>query len=209
MNALHLTDEQLMIVQRALDFYSRIGIGQFERIKEHPTFEEFLYKSCTPKKTPEVGDRTPQGEILEIKNGKALINGSVDKKTGHWCSKPAWKKLKDVKLSTNYTKLHELEKQIDAALVYPRNLLLQDPTLPEHASWGIYNENVHDSCRQAFDIVQVIRHERWKRYPKRSDITVDSHIHFSHRKDNSSNEIRCVMDKPEVPMEAKSDILEF
>jgi hypothetical protein len=209
MNTLHLTDEQLMLVQRALDFYSRIGIGQFERIKEHPTFEEFLYKSCTLNKTPEVGDRTPQGEILEIKNGKALINGSIDKKTGHWCKKTEWKKLKDVKLSTNYTKLHELEKQIDLALVYPRNLLLQDPSLPENASWGIYNENVHDSCRQAFDIVQVIRHERWKRNPNRSTATVDSHIHFSHRTDNSSNEIKCVMDKPVVPVNETNKTYEF
>jgi hypothetical protein len=198
MNTLHLTDEQLRLVQQALDFYSRIGIGQFERIKEHPTFEEFLYKSCTPKKAPEVGDRTPQGEILEIKNGKALINGSVDKKTGHWCSKTEWKKLKDVKLSTDYAKLHETEKIVDMALVYPRNLLMQTPDLPPHASWGIHNENVHDSCRQAFDIVQVIRHERWKRYPNRSYMTVDSSIHFTHRKDASSNKIKCEMEQPEV-----------
>jgi hypothetical protein len=29
-------------------------------------------------------------------------------------------------------------------------------------------------------------------------MTVDSHIHFSHRKDDSSTKIKCVMDKPEV-----------
>lgn len=209
MNKLHLTDEQLLLVQKALDFYSRIGIGQFERIKEHPTFEEFLYKACTPDKTPEVGDRTPQGEILEIKDGKALINGSVNKKTGHWQETPEWKKLKDVKLSTNWSKLHEIEKQVDIALVWPRNLLMQDPELPQHASWGIYNEDVHDTCRQAFDIVQVIRHERWKRNPNRSDITIDSHIHFSHRTDNSSNLIKCEMEAPEVERIEKPRTSEF
>lgn len=208
MNTLHLTDEQLVLVERALDFYSRIGIGQFERIKDHPTFEKHVYEHCTPKREPVVGDRTPQGEILEIKDGKALINGSVNKKTGHWQDKPEWKKLKDVKLSTNYTQYHAIMDSVDVALVQPRNMLLCDPTLPRHASWGIYNQSVDDTCRQAFDIVQVIRHERWKRNPNRSSMTVDSSIHFSHRSDKSSEQIKCVMDKPEVPMKQKQN-LEF
>lgn len=203
MNTLHLTDEQLNLVQTALDFYSRIGIGQFEQIKDHPSFQSHLYNACQPKRDPVVGDRTPQGEILQIKDGKALINGSVDKKTGHWCSKPEWKKLKDVKLSTDYSRYHEIRKSVDECLIQPRNLLIQDPTMPQHGSWGIYNESVDDTCRIAFDIVQVIRHERWKRNPKRSDMTVDSHIHFSHTKDSSSNKIKCEMEAPEVQREEK------
>lgn len=198
MNTLHLTDEQLILVERALDFYSRIGIGQFERIKEHPTFENFLYETCTPKRPVVVGDRTPQGEILEIKGDKALIKGSINKKTGHWQDKPEWKKLKDVKLSTNWSRLHEIQNAVDMALLQPRNMLIQEPTMPIHGSWGIHHQSVDDTCRQAFDIVQVIRHERWKRNPNRSEMTVDSHIHFTHRKDDSSKKIQCTMDKPEV-----------
>jgi hypothetical protein len=38
LNTLELTDSQLWLVERALDLYSRIGIGQFDRIKDHPTF---------------------------------------------------------------------------------------------------------------------------------------------------------------------------
>jgi hypothetical protein len=209
MNTLHLTDEQLNLVQSALDFYSRIGIGQFEQIKDHPSFQSHLEDVCRPKREPQIGDRTPQGEILEIVNGKALINGSVDKKTGHWCSKPAWKKLKDVKLSTDYGRYHEIRKTVDECLVQPRNLLIQDPTMPQHGSWGIYNESVDDTCRIAFDIVQVIRHERWKRNSKRSDVTVDSHIHFSHRKDNSSDSIRCEMDAPVVQRVEVDKTMEF
>ena len=198
MNRLELTDEQLLLVERALDFYSRVGIGQFDVIKEHPTFESYLYEVCTPNKVPDVGDRTPQGEILEVKDGKVLINGSVNEETGHWCDKPVWKKLEDVKLSTNYTRYHEIRDNVDLMFIQPRNMLLNDPTLPKYASWGIYNEHVDDTCRMSFDMVQVIRHERWKRNPNRSDMTVDSHIHFSHRKDDSSTKIKCVMDKPEV-----------
>jgi hypothetical protein len=195
MNTLHLTDKQLSLIQTALDFYARIGIGQFNVIKDHPTFENYLYEICRPNKEPEVGDKTPQGEILEIKNGKALINGSVNKKTGHWCDKQEWKKLKDVKLSTNYAKFHDIRDIIDAALTYPRNRLINDLDMPQHGSWGIYNENVDDTCRMAFDIVQVIRHEKWKQIPNRSEITVDSHIHFAHRKDNSSEQIKCELNK--------------
>ena len=66
--------------------------------------------------------------------------------------------------------------------------------MPKNGSWGIYHPSVDDSCRQAFDIVQVIRHERWKRNPNRSQATVDSSIHFSHRKDNSSDKIKCQID---------------
>ena len=205
MNKLELTDEQLLLVERALDFYSRVGIGQFEVIKEHPTFESYLYEVCIPKKEPEVGDRTPQGEILEVKDGKALINGSVDKKTRQWSSKSEWKKLKDVKLSTDFNRYHEIRKTVDVCLNQPRNLLIQDSTMSQYGSWGIYNESVDDTCRMSFDMVQVIRHERWKRNPNRSEMTVDSSIHFSHRKDDSSSKIKCVMDKPEVEKIEKID----
>jgi hypothetical protein len=47
MNILELTDEQLTLVQNTLDFYSRIGIGQFDKIKDHPTFEEHLSNEFT------------------------------------------------------------------------------------------------------------------------------------------------------------------
>ncbi len=205
MNKLELTDEQLWLVERALDFYSRVGIGQFSVIKEHPTFERYLAEVCTPKKEPEVGDRTPQGRILEIKGGKALIDGSVSKETGHWCEEKEWKKLKDVKLSTDYSRYHSIRDSVDEMLTQPRNMLINDPLMTRNGSWGIHNENVDDSCRMSFDIVQVIRHERWKRNPNRNTMTVDSHTHFTHRKDNSSNKIRCIIDSPEVERIEKVD----
>jgi hypothetical protein len=198
MNKLELTDEQLRVVQEALDFYSRVGIGQFNVIKEHPTFEEHLYEVCTPKKELKVGDRTPQGKILEIQDGKALIDGSVSKETGHWCEEKEWKPIKEVKLSTDYSRYHRIRDEVDSMLVQPRNMLINDPQMTQHGSWGIYHPSVHDYCRISFDIVQVIRHERWKRNPNRNSMTVDSHIHFSHRKDGSSSKIKCVMDEPKV-----------
>jgi hypothetical protein len=194
MATLILTEQQLRLVQTALDFYARIGIGQFDHIKDHPTFERHVNNMCIPKKEPEVGDRTNQGEILEIKKGKALISGSV--KDGMWNEEHEWKPLKEVQLSTDYNKYHALRDDVDAILGQARNKLYgqEYDYLSHRGSWGINHPNVDDSCRVAFDIVQVIRHEFWKRDPKRSNITVDSSIHFTNRKNNSLHFVRCELD---------------
>lgn len=168
--------EQLQLMQKALDFYSRIGIGQFKEILDHPTFEKHLYKECTPNKVPEVGDRTPQGEILEIKNGKAFINGSIDKKKSIWSDKPEWKKLEDVKLTTDYDKYHRIRDIAENMLSEARNFLIQDNSIGKNGSWGIYNDKVDETCREAFSMLQVVRHELWKLDPNRSSITVDSSV---------------------------------
>ena len=171
---IEVTEDQAQIIQRALDFYSRIGIGQMKEILDHPTFERVLYENCIPKKKPEVGDRTSQGEILEIKGKKALIAGSINKK-GIWCDKHEWKLLDEVKLSTDYKKYHDIRGKALKYLTNARNLLL-DIDISEHGGYGIFNEQVDDSCRVAYDIIQVLRHEFWKENPKRSSITVDSSV---------------------------------
>lgn len=174
MATIKCTNEQLRLIQTALDFYSRIGIGQFGVIKDHPTFQRHLEEVCRPKKEIEVGDRTPQGEVLEIKNGKALINGSVVK--GMWNKKPAWKKIKEVELSTNYEKFHEIRDVVDNLLAHARNALIQDYSFGKNGGWGIYNEKVDDDCRIAFGIIQNVRHEFWKAIPNSTSYTVDSSI---------------------------------
>ncbi len=175
MAKIELNNSQLRLIQTALDFYSRVGIGQFTEIKNHPTFQQHLEEVCRPKKTPEVGDRTPQGEILEIKGKKALINGSVDKKKKMWCDKPEWKKLEDVKLSTDYSRYHAIRDRVDTMLADARNVLIND-ILGVHGSWGIYNQHVDESCREAFGLIQRIRHQFWLANPNRSSATVDSHV---------------------------------
>lgn len=194
MNTLTLTDEQLSLVQRALDFYSRVGIGQFEVIKDHPTFEEHLYSEFALKKGPiEVGDKTMRGEVVEIDKKRKWVKTKGSWGNGEEIKK--WTDVENIKHSTDYAKYHDVRNIIDDLFVQPRNMLINDITMPKYAGWGIYNPSVHDSCRIAFDIIQVIRHERWKANKDRSDITVDSHIHFTHRKDNSSDLIKCILNK--------------
>ena len=60
-------------------------------------------------------DKGKTGEILEIKNDKALINGSVNK-DGKWCDKKKWVKLKDIVLSVDYEKYHKIRDDVDKKL---------------------------------------------------------------------------------------------
>jgi hypothetical protein len=185
MAKIELNNDQLLLIQRALDFYSRIGIGQFEQIKEHPTFEEFLHEKFRIKTGPvEVGDRTERGIVVEIGPKRKWIKTKGSWGNGEEVRK--WNDPKNIKHSTDYKRYHSVRDAIDNILVQPRNMLIQDQSMPRHGSWGIHNPSVHDSCRQAFDLVQVIRHEFWKANPERSSITVDSHIHFTSNK-NTNN----------------------
>lgn len=131
MTTLTVTQEQLRLIQDALDMYSRIGIGQMWVIKDHPTFEEVLRKKCT-------------------------FEGEID-----------------------YQTYHEQRKIADQHFIQGRDSLLIDSTHGQHGSYGIYNKEVHQSSRVAYDIVQVIRHEFWKANPDRSPHVVMSHVNLS------------------------------
>lgn len=184
---LKLTNEQLRIVQQALDFYSRVGIGQFNAIKDHPTFEAHLHRQFALGSGPfKVGDRTMRGEVVEIgPKGKWI------KTKGHWGNGEEVKKWTDVdkiEYSTDYERYHAVRDAVDNILVQPRNMLYNENSLGRNGSWGIHNPNVDESCRIAFDIIQVIRHEFWKENPKRSNITVDSSVHLNCK---DSEKIKC------------------
>lgn len=143
MATLKVNEDQLRLIQRALDFYSRIGIGQFNEIKNHPTFKKHLYN--------------------EFK---------VDDKT-------------------DYNRFHSVRETVDDVLNVARNMLYNESGRNKNGSWGVWNPKVDDSCRDAYDLVQVIRHEFWKTDPDRSDITVDSSITLT---DNKNKNIECELD---------------
>jgi len=130
MATLTVTDEQLKLIQEALDMYSRIGIGQFWVIKDHPTFQDILHKGC------KVGE------------------------------------------DVDYVLYHNLRDSADKHLTLGRDILIADSTLGQHGSFGIYNEKVDESCRVAYDLLQVIRHEFWKANPNRSEHVVMASVHL-------------------------------
>jgi len=178
MASIRLTEEQLRIIQEALDFYSRVGIGQFNVIKEHPTFENQLKKEFALGEGPfKVGDKTTRGEIVEIDH-----EGKWIKTKGTWNTKEEireWTDIENIEYSIDYERYHRVRDNVDLMLVQPRNMLLNDLTLPKNASWGIYNPDVDESCRVAYDLVQVIRHEFWKANPDRSEHVVMASVHLT------------------------------
>lgn len=145
MAKLEVTNEQLRLIQHALDLYTRIGIGQFERIKQHPTFERHLYNE-----------------------------------------------FKDEEGNTDYGKFHQVRDEVDEIFNQAKRLLYNQPFAVKNGGWGIGHTNVDDSCRDAFDLVQVIRHEFWKQNPNRSNITVDSNVHLTDKKNKN---VKCEIDE--------------
>ena len=132
MATITLNNNQLRTIQTALDFYSRVGIGQFTVIKDHPTFQKHL------------------SNILQDENGK-----------------------------TDYNVYHKFRRMADDTLIEGRNILISEFDKGTNASWGIHHQSVDETCREAYDIIQVIRHEFWKQDENRSNITVDSSVHLT------------------------------
>jgi hypothetical protein len=188
MATLTVTEEQLKLIQTALDFYSRVGIGQMWAIKDHPTYQNVLYDKLRPKKELELGDRTERGEIVEIGDGYIKTKGSW----GNGEEIRTWTDVDKIKLSIDYSLYHKIRDEGEDLLVAGRNKLLQEDDLSKHGSYGIFNEQVDESCRVAYDIIQVIRHEFWKRDPKRSSVTVDSSITIWTK---DGNRVKCELDE--------------
>ena len=183
MATLTVTEDQLRLIQRALDFYSRVGIGQMWAIKEHPTYANVLRDKLRPEKQLEVGDQSERGEVVEIGEGYIKTKGSW----GNGEEIRTWDDPENVELPIDYGLYHDIRDNAEKILNQGRNMLLQEE-LPQHGSYGIYNEKVDESCRVAFDLVQVIKHEFWKKDPQRSSITVDSSVHLGTK---DCNKIKC------------------
>lgn len=185
MATLTVSNNQLRLIQNALDFYSRVGIGQMNVIKDHPTYEGVLREKLRPKKTIEVGDRTEQGEVIKITKNRIQTKG-------WWNTKEElrWFPRDQVKLSIDYGQFHSIRDAGERQLNVGRNMLLQEE-IHNNGSYGIHNPNVDESCRIAFDIIQVIRHEFWKADEDRKDYTVDSSVHLSTK---DSNRIKVELD---------------
>jgi hypothetical protein len=172
MAKIELTNNQLRLIQRALDFYSRVGILQFEEIVRHPTIDNSIDEQFTPKKKLEVGDETMRGEIVEI--GKKFIKTKGSWGKGEEIKK--WTDIDKIKLSPDWSEIHRLRDQITYHFNHIKCMIDGENQFSNGGHLGIHHKKVDESCREAFDIVQVIRHEFWKADEKRSTITVDSSI---------------------------------
>lgn len=174
MATIKLTNSQLRLIHNALDFYARIGTLQFERILDHPSIDSIFYDVITPKKDLEVGDDTKRGKIVEIGKGYIKTKGTW----GNGEEIKTWTDVENIKLSPNWEEYHHKKDEITYYLNYLKKLISNiDFT---NGNLGIYNDKVDESCREAYDILQVIRHEFWKINPNKSNMTVDSSCNLSH-----------------------------
>jgi len=164
MAKLELTNDQLQLIQRALDLYSRIGILQFEEILNHPTIDHVINDRFRPKKKLEVGDQTERGEVVEITEDYIKTKG----RWGNGVEIKTWTDVDKVRLSTNWTEVHNVEDKIREKISEIKFLVTGEHYGPS-ASFGIYNDKVDNSCRESFDIIQAIRHEFSKVDPNRSE----------------------------------------
>jgi hypothetical protein len=62
------------------------------------------------------------------------------------------------------------------ALLCELKKIITGQNLGRGGNLGIHNEILHESCREAFDMHQMIRHAFWKIDPERSQMTVDSSV---------------------------------
>lgn len=171
MAKIQLTNNQLRLIQDALELYSRIGILQLDRIFDHPSIERILFDAYAPNKEIKVGSKTMRGEVVEI--GEDYI-----KTKGNWGKGEeikTWTDIENIQLSPDWTEYHNAKDIAKSYFNQINKQITNDSTFSPNQSLGIHNEKVKE-CREAFDIIQVIRHEFWKENPNHSNITVDSHI---------------------------------
>lgn len=190
---IEVTEQQAVLIEKALDFWSRIGIGQFDQIKDHPTFERHLSNEFRIKRGAlEIGDKTERGEVVDIcpKGKWVKTKGSWDKGE----EVKTWKDVENVKHSVDYARYHEARESVDLALYQARNVLYNDNSLGRNGSWGIYNSKVDDSCRVAYDILQVLRYERNLTSENPSRHTVDAYKHLTTK---DSDKIKVEIEKDE------------
>jgi len=163
------TNSQLQLIQTALDFYSRCGILQLDRILEHPSIENLLREQFRPKEELKVGSDTERGKITKITKKAIWTKGSWGK--GEEVRK--WTDIENVKVSLDYGEYRAKEYEIKK-LLSQVNSIIYGKHMSPNASLGIYNEKVDESCREAFEIIKKIRFQFWLANPNRSSMTVDS-----------------------------------
>lgn len=174
MAQIELTNSQLRLLQDALELYSRVGILQIDKILEHPTVEELIINQFSKQTPLQIGDQTLRGEVVEIGEGWVKTKGSWGKGE----EVRTWTDITEVKHSPDWNRVHETRDRIRVLSSEMKNLISGDSSIQSpNASYGIHHPRVGDENRQAYDMIQVIRHEFWKADPDHNSHTVSSSVH--------------------------------
>lgn len=166
-----LTNDQLRLIETALDFYSRVGAADLVRILEHESIDKILTDKHTDLKKLEVHDNTTRGIITEIGDGYVKTRGSW----GNGMEEKTWTDVDKITLSPDYGNFHKDKDHINIHLGAIKDIITSNK-IGLHGNYGIHNGEISDSCRTAYDILQVIRHEFWKKNSDSSGMSVASSV---------------------------------
>lgn len=191
MATVELNEKQLRLIQDALELYSRIGILQIDHILYHPSVEQMIMNQFRPKKDKlEVGDETERGTVVEVSEKYIKTKSywsdwkdradeeTVKNNPNGWVEEVrTWTDIKDIKLSVDWEQVHKTRDKVKSICSELKNTIANDSRITSpNASYGINRNNEGTHNTDAYDMIQVIRHEFWKANPNRNDITVDSSI---------------------------------
>lgn len=190
MAEIKLTNEQLQLISTTLDFYSRMGALDLLQILDHESIDNILIEKHTPKKELEVGVQTMRGEIVEIGDGYIKTKGSWGK--GEEIKK--WVDVDKIKLSPNWESYHKDKKEIEYMIGNIKNIITNHK-IGVNGNYGIYNKEISDSCREAYDIHQVIRHEFWKEHDDKDFMVVSSSVTLTSDKEKVNVKLDTIKEK--------------
>lgn len=139
------TENELLLISKALDAYARIGAGRLNYVLDNQFFKQYMENKFTENREIEVGDSTNCGKVFEINGDKVTVLVSTIVEDSFMQVKKIVDK-KDVKLSPNHYALQMVMSDL-------RN------KLEEYMGTGLYNDNVPDGAVTAFHLHQQIRHK--------------------------------------------------
>ena len=172
MPTIECTNEQLRIIQFALDFYCRTGILQFETILDHPTVQRCTENKFTSNEPLKIGDQTSYGKIVKITKKFVWTRGT-------WNGEEQTKRFarSQIKQSPNWELVHKTRDTI-RNLCQTLKLLVTGENFGS-GGFGIHSDRIDESCKTAFDMVQIIRHEFWKLQKNKPNYTIDASVHLT------------------------------
>ncbi len=116
---IELNKEQLVLLSKALEFYARIGILQFDKILEHPTIKNINQEKYRHKGEVTLNSETERGRVVEIGDGYIDTEGSW----GNGIEVKRWYDLENVKLSIDWNRYHDRVSSLEGILSTFKHLL--------------------------------------------------------------------------------------
>jgi len=163
---IEIDESQLELISKVLDFYSRIGMLQLEELLDHPTVQKLLEQKN--KFQLKEGSITNKGEVIEVGSDSIKVR-TDDNEIKDYTSK-------DVSF-IDYTKLNKEKKSLINQLIKIKDIISNGDVVDGY--YGVYSEEIDNSCVTSYDLHQQFRHEIWANNPNRKEHSLDSRVYLT------------------------------